>query len=145
MGLNLRRRKKIGTIFLPQKFRLKMRLVPWIHTKNGCVWLASLAVSNSVRQINDWMNERKNARSRLLAGSLTGRVGFKTQALAIRQVRQWMLEIPPGDSISLCCESVLADKQFQIWKKWFIRHEDSNWQISDEHKSFFWYKSKEIE
>jgi len=91
------------------------------------------------------MNERKNARARHLAGSLTGRVGFKTQALAIRQVRQWMQEIPEGDSICLCCESVLANKQFQIWKKWFIRHEDSTWQISDEHKSFFWYKSRTVE
>lgn len=91
------------------------------------------------------MNERKNARARHLGGSLTGKVGPRTQALAIRQVRQWMLEIPPGDSISLCCESVLADKQFQVWKKWFIKHEDPEWQISDEHKSFFWYKSKEIE
>jgi hypothetical protein len=76
---------------------------------------------------------------------LTGRCGFKTQALAIRYVRKWMNEIPVGDSITLRCESGVPEKQFAIWKKWFERHEDSRWEISDEHKAFFWYKSQAIE
>lgn len=91
------------------------------------------------------MNERKNGRAHQLAGSLTGRCGFKTQALAIRYVRQWMKEISIGDSIAIRCESGVPEKQFNIWKKWFQRHEDPTWEISDEYKSFFWYKSKDIE
>jgi hypothetical protein len=27
-----------------------------------------------------------------------------------------------------------------VWKRWFEMHEDSNWEISEEHKSFFIYK-----
>jgi hypothetical protein len=141
----MKRHKKIGTIFLAQNTRLKLRLIPWIKTTNGCVWLASMAVSLSNRQINDWMNRRKNKRVRQLDSSLTGKFGPKAQAFAIRQVRKWILELPPGDSICLKCESAVPDKQFQIWKNWFLRHEDSKWEISDEHQSFFFYKSILVE
>jgi hypothetical protein len=102
-------------------------------------------VSRSGRQVNDWMNRRKNKRVRQMDSSLTGKFGPRTQALAIRQVRQWIIELPPGDSICLKCECALPDKQFQVWKKWFMRHEDSKWEISDEHKSFFFYKSSLVE
>lgn len=77
--------------------------------------------------------------------SLTGRFGPKTQAIAIRQVRQWMKELPEGDSMCLRCESALPDKQFEVWKKWFLKHEDNRWEISDEYKSFFFYKSRFVE
>jgi len=76
---------------------------------------------------------------------LTGRVGPKTQAVAIRQVRQWMKELPEGDSMCLRCESALPDKQFEVWKKWFLKHEDNRWEISDEYKSFFFYKPRFVE
>jgi len=76
---------------------------------------------------------------------LTGRFGPKTQAIAIRQVRQWMKELPEGDSMCLRCESALPDKQFEVWKKWFLKHEDNRWEISDEYKSFFFYKSRFVE
>jgi hypothetical protein len=76
---------------------------------------------------------------------LTGNYGPRSQALAIRQLRNWIIDLPPGDSICMKCESVVSDKQFQVWKKWFIRHEDSKWEISDEHKSFFFYKSTLVE
>jgi hypothetical protein len=76
---------------------------------------------------------------------LTGRFGPKTQAIAIRQVRQWMKELPEGDSMCLRCESALPDKQFEVWKKWFLKHEDNRWEISDEYKSFFFYKPRFVE
>jgi len=76
---------------------------------------------------------------------LTGRFGPKTQAIAIRQVRQWIKELPAGDSICMRCESALPDKQFRVWQRWFQKHEDVNWQISTEHKSFFFYKSLNLE
>lgn len=78
-----------------------------------------------------------------LNSNLTGRFGPRVQAIAIRQVRLWMLEIPGGDSISMRCESALPEKQFEVWKKWFIKHEDSRWEISEDYKSFFFYKSQE--
>jgi len=76
---------------------------------------------------------------------LTGKVGNRTQAIAIRQLRQWMTEISEGDSICLRCECVLSDKQFKIWKRWFLKHEDKRWEISDEFKSFFFYRSRFVE
>lgn len=140
--LRLQRRKKIGTIFLPQKMILKLRLIPWIRTGSGCIWLASMAVGKSMKQINQWMNRRSTTRVRRLDMSLTGKFGPKTQAIAIRQMRQWLDEIPAGDSICLRCESTLPDKQFRVWKKWFETHESIGWQISEEHKSFFFYKKR---
>jgi len=138
--MRTKRRKKTGTIFLPQKMILKLRLIPWIKTGSGCIWLASMAVGKSMKQINQWMNRRLTTRVHRLDMSLTGKFGPKTQAIAIRQVRQWLDEIPAGDSICLRCESTVPDKQFRVWKRWFKTHEDSNWEISEEHKSFFIYK-----
>ena len=116
-----------------------MRLSPWIYTENGCVWLASLAASKSKRQINDWMERRKNTRVRHLDISLTGKIGIRLQIIAMRQVRQWAKELPVGDSMTMCCESAKPEKQFRAWKKWFENREDPNWKISEEHKSFFFY------
>lgn len=91
------------------------------------------------------MNLRKRKASRRLCLNLTGNFGPKIQAFAIRQLRQWITEIPGGDSICMRCESALPDKQFRVWKRWFKTHEDPRWLISDEHKSFFFYKPKVIE
>ena len=135
------RKKKTLTVLLPKGFLLKMRLLPWIRTEKGCVWLVSLAVGRSKRQINDWMNRRKKKSVVKLDKSLNGTLGPKTQAIAIRQVRQWVDELPKGESIVLRCESTVPDKQFRVWKKWFTKREDIRWEISEEHKSFFFYKS----
>ncbi len=86
------------------------------------------------------MNRRLTSRVRRLDLSLTGKFGPRTQAIAIRQVRKWLDEIPIGDSICLRCESALPEKQFQVWKKWFKTHEDIHWEIFEEHKAFFFYK-----
>ena len=76
---------------------------------------------------------------------MTGKFGPKTQAIAIRQLRKWIQEIPAGDMISLRCESALPNKQFKVWSKWFEKHEDSSWEIREEYKSFWFYKSPSIE
>jgi len=137
----IKRRKKVFTKHLPGNYLVVMRLLPWMRTSYGCVWLASLAVGKSRRQINDWLKRKtRKQRVRRLDTSLTGKFGPKTQAIAIRQVRQWLNEIPCGDSISLRCESTVSDKQFRVWEKWFKKHEDVNWEISKEHKAFFFYK-----
>jgi len=120
-----------------------MRLIPWIRTTKGCVWLASLAVSKSKRQINDWMDRRKNTRVRRLDTSLTGKIGNGVQAIAIRQVRKWVNELPEGHSMTLRCESALPEKQFRVWQKWFKKHEDIEWEINKDFKSFFFYKKSD--
>jgi hypothetical protein len=140
MTYRIKKKKKVLIKVINKKYRLKMRLIPWISTQKGCVWLASLAVAKSQRQLNDWMDRRKNARVRQLDLSLTGSIGNGIQAIAIRQVRKWMKEIPIGHSIALRCESVFPDKQFRVWKKWFERHEDIGWDINEDYKSFFFYR-----
>ena len=135
------RKKKTKTIVLPDGQLLKMRLLPWIRTEKGCVWLASLAIGRSKRQINDWMDRRKKRSVAKLDKSLNGTLALKPQIIAMRQVRQWVDELPKGESIALRCESTVPDKQFRVWKKWFTKREDIRWEISEEHKSFFFYKS----
>jgi hypothetical protein len=73
---------------------------------------------------------------------LTGKFGPKVQTIAVRQLRQWTETLPPGDSICLRCECAAPEKQFRVWKQWFERHEDPRWEISEEHKSFFFYKPR---
>ena len=72
--------------------------------------------------------------------SLTGKEANKTQAISIRQVRKWTKEIPIGDSFTLRCESAVPKKQFRVWKKWFVKHEKDNWDISETHQAFFFYR-----
>jgi hypothetical protein len=140
MTFRIKKRSKAFTKNIGKGYLLKMRLTPWIHTTKGCVWLASLAVAKSNRQLNDWVERRRNTRARRLDMSLTGKMGIRLQIIAMRQVRQWIKELPVGHSITMRCESALPDKQFRAWKKWFERREDPNWEISEEHKSFFFYK-----
>ena len=122
-----------------------MRLLPWIYTEGGCVWLASLAVGKSRRQINDWLKRKtKKKNVRRLDSCLTGKYSNLSQAIAIQQVRRWVQELPPGNSITLRCESAKPDKQFRVWKKWFQRWEDKKWDINEEFKSFFYYKPRPV-
>lgn len=86
------------------------------------------------------MNTRKRKAARRLALNLTGEFGNKTQAIAIRQLREWVKDMPPGDMMTLRCECALSDKQFRVWKKWFERHEDPGWHIDENFKSFWFYK-----
>lgn len=141
----IRRRKKVFTKHLPGGYTVVLRLLPWIHTEGGCVWLASLAVGKSRRQINDWLKRKtKKKNVRRLDSCLTGKYSNLSQAIAIQQVRRWVQELPPGNSITLRCESAKPDKQFRVWKKWFQRWEDKKWDINEEFKSFFYYKPRPV-
>jgi hypothetical protein len=137
------RKKKIFTKHLPGGYLVVMRLLPWMRTQYGCVWLASLAVGKSRRQINDWLKrktKRKNVRR--LDSCLTGRHANLVQGIGVYKLRDWVRELPPGDSIAMRCESAKPDKQFQIWKKWLQRKESVTWEANEEFKSFFYYKPK---
>jgi len=85
---------------------------------------------------------RKNKRVRRLDMNLTGKAGNRAQILAVRFLRDCQEYIPKGDSLVIRCECVESDKQFRVWKKWFARREDSDWEVIEEDKSFFYYKSR---
>lgn len=134
------RSKKISTLKLDDGTLLRVRLIPWIPVEDRYIWLVSMAVGKSNRQINDWMNKRKNRRARRLSTQLNGKFAMQLQLLAMDQVRTWMDEHPAGDSMTFRCESAKADKQFRIWKKWFRRKEAVEWQVLDEELAFYYYK-----
>jgi hypothetical protein len=138
--MKYKRKKQTFVFNLPQGKILKMRLLPWMYNQGSCTWLVSLAVAKSKRQINDWLQRRKNQRTKKLDSNLTGTFGPLVQAIAVRQLRHWMLWLPVGDSLCLRCESSKPDKQFQVWKKWFQRHENKNWIVNQDHKYFLYYK-----
>ena len=54
--------------------------------------------------------------------------------------KKWIAEIPEGDCLVFRAEGAKADQLFRIYKKWFKTHENIPWVISEEHKSFFFYK-----
>lgn len=134
--MKTKRKKQTFICRLPGGFILKMRLFPWIKIQGGCQWLISLAVSKSNRQINDWLSQRKNQRAYKLNHKLTGVFGPKVQAVAVRQMRKWVNQVPKGDILFFRCESAMSSKQFDVWCKWFQRHESKNWVINPEFKYF---------
>lgn len=138
------KRRRVATYHqLADGYLAKTRLIPWLKVDKTCVWLASVAVGKSKRQINDWMWRKKNSRTRRLDGNLTGRAGNKVQAIAIRALHEWFAFIPPGDSIVFRCESADPEKQFRVWKKWILRHDYVlQPEIDEELKSFYFYKPR---
>jgi len=108
--------------------------------KNVVLW-GSVAIAKSNRQLNDWFERRKNKRSRKLTSKLTGKIGIRSMAIAIRQVREWVELLEPGNVLVIECGSASPDKQYEIWKKWFLKHEDKDWQFIDEFKQIYFYKT----
>jgi len=138
-----KQRKKVFTKHLGGGHLVVMRLLPWMRTKNGCIWLVSIATGKSRRQINDWLKRKTRRKGvRRLDSSLTGKHANLVQGIGVYKLRDWVQELPPGDSIALRCESAKPDKQFRVWKKWFQRKEAMGWRIDEEFKSFFYYKSR---
>ena len=132
------RKDKVVWRKLPGNKYLKVRLRPLLRVGPGCVWLASMAVGKSKRQINDWMNLRRSGKS--LGTTLIGKQGISYQLFAMRQIMRWYEEIPQGDSISLRCESAYPEKQYRAWSRWFKQREDPRWECVPEHLAFFLYK-----
>jgi len=135
------RSKKNNTIKLPDGSWCRIRITPWMRVENNYIWIISLAVSKSNRQINDWMKKRKNKRARSLSKQMTGKFAGKVQAFAVRQMRAWMKEHFKNDSIVFKCESVEAEKQYRIWKKWFARWESEKWEPVPEYLGFYYFKN----
>lgn len=140
-------KKKLLTVFLPEKYFMKLRLISWIKTSSGTIWLASLAAGKSKRQINDWMNKRtKTKRVQKLDSNLTGKLTVKLMSRVMAQVRKWCDELPGGDMFAFNCESAEPQKQFQVWGKWLSRKEKGyTWVSNEELLSFYFYKHRDLE
>jgi hypothetical protein len=140
-------KKKLLTVFLPGNYFMKLRLVSWMRTPTGTIWLASLAVSKSKRQINDWMNRRtRTKRVKRLDSNLTGRLTVKLMLQVMEQVHVWCDELSNGDMFVFNCESAEPQKQFRVWGKWLNRKERGyTWTPNNELLSFYFYKHVNLE
>ncbi len=134
--MRLKRKPKIFTKAIANGYWLQMRLTPWLDIKNGYVWLASLAISKSRRQLNDWSKLRKNKRVRQLNLSMTGREGPRTLAIGLRKVKEWLQEVEINDVICLRCASAKPEKQARMYYNWFSKHEDFVWNYDPKERSF---------
>jgi hypothetical protein len=143
----IKRKKQVHTTVLKNGAIAVTRLIPWIRIGKNYAWIASLAVGKSRRQINDWM-QRRSRRKRVhkLNCNLTGLGSNQGQAIAIRQVQQWLQVVGEGDIIMFYCESAKIEKQMKVWKKWILRHNpDLLHSIDEETKSFYIYKPMSLE
>ena len=138
--MKIKRKKQIFIHYLPGGFILKMRLLPLLEGKSNYQWLVSLAISKSTRQINDWLKQRKNKRTKKLKSRLTGTFGIKAQIIALKQMRKWIDFIPKGDILFFRCESAMPLKQFNAWAKWFQRRESEDWIVNSEFKYVLYCK-----
>ena len=140
-------KKKLLTVFLPGNYLMKLRLVSWMRTPTGTIWLASLAVGKSKRQLNDWMS-RKTKRKRViqLDSNLTGKLNVKLMLQVMEQVHAWCDELTNGDMFVFNCESAEPQKQFRVWGKWLSRKEHGyTWVPNKELLSFYFYKCVNLE
>ena len=140
-------KKKLLTVFLPESYFMKLRLVSWMRTPTGTIWLASLAAGKSKRQLNDWMSRRtKTKRVKCLDYNLTGRLTVKLMLQVMEQVHIWCDELANGDMFVFNCESVDPQKQFCVWGKWLSKKEFGyTWVPNKEHLSFYFYKHVNLE
>lgn len=130
-------KKKVKTYKL-NNLVIKLRLIPYVRNKNNVIWLFSFVCGFSVRQVNDWLDERKNKRAKQLKNQITGKHSLTPHFLAIQTLKEWQSKIPKNDSILFICDSVKPDKQFKIYKKWFTKHE-KNWLIDVQNYAFIYH------
>jgi len=132
---------KVKTIYFePENTYIKLRLIEWSHLQDQTFWLLSLGISKSKRQLNDWLNKRKNKRSKKLATNLTGNSGLLPQLMAVRHLRVWTEELHPGDCIFFLCESKEKLKQFKIYSRWFKQREITGWYTDPDRFLFYYFK-----
>lgn len=130
---------KVKTIyFKPENTYIKLRLVKWGRLQDQTFWLLSLGISKSKRQLNDWLNKRKNKRAKKLSAQLIGNSGLLPQLIAVRHLRVWTEKLPPGDCIFFLCESKEKLKQFKVYSRWFKQRENNGW-YTDPDKLLFYY------
>lgn len=122
--MRIKRKIKNKTFDLGQGFYLKFRLVPKIQSKVGCIWFFGMAISKSKKQMNRFLSSRKNK----LTGQKTGRQGFLTFSIAVKQIHEWLSELPKNDQLLIQCGTL---KQYKIYKKRILKKEKITWYSSD--------------
>lgn len=126
--------------FKPENKHIKLRLVKWGKTQNTTFWLLSLGISKSKRQLNDWLNKRRNKRAKKLSAQLTGNSGLLPQLMAVRHLRVWTEELEPGNVIFFHCESKEKIKQFKVYSRWFKQRENNGWYTDSKNFLFHYFK-----
>ena len=143
MTYRVRRKNKIITTKLSNGDRFKVIRRPFKFPTGGYFLLVGMVASKSNRALNDWIRERnKRKRVKKLNNSHPKKRDVKALRIAVNAAKDWIKEIPDGDSLVFRAEGAKADQLFRIYKKWFATHEDIPWVISEEHKSFFFYKKR---
>ena len=143
MTYRVRRKYKVITTKLSNGDRFKVIRRPFKFPTGGYFWLVGMVASRSNRALNDWIKERnKRKRVKKLNNFHPKKRDVKALRIAVNAAKDWIKEIPDGDSLVFRAEGAKADQLFRIYKKWFETHEDIPWVISEEHKSFFFYKKR---
>tara|TARA_R100000231_G_scaffold4021_3_gene6928 strand:+ start:2886 stop:3317 length:432 start_codon:yes stop_codon:yes gene_type:complete len=142
MTFKVKRKSKILTTKLQTGEVFKLVGIPH-KFEFGYIWITGMAVSKSTRALNDWMKRKHRRKNVMKLNTIPPKKrNYKTFWIAVNVIKQWMKEIPEGDALTLRCEGVNADQLFRIYTKWFEKHENIPWVISEEHKSFFFYKKR---
>tara|TARA_R100001460_G_scaffold24953_3_gene50121 strand:+ start:452 stop:886 length:435 start_codon:yes stop_codon:yes gene_type:complete len=143
MTYRLTRKKKIIKDTLSNGDNFKVVACPSKFPKGGYLWLVSMAAAKSNRAINDWIKERnKRKRVKKLNYFHPKKRDVKALRIAVNAAKKWTVDIPDGDCLVFRAEGAKPDQLFRIYKKWFATHENIPWVISEEHKSFFFYKKR---
>lgn len=114
---------------------------PWIKVDSTFVWLICIAVSKSKRQLNDWLNQRKNKRVYSLSRNMTGKSGPQPLFWAFKQMLIIEQRLPVMDGLWFWFDAVEKDKQRRVYMKWFDRYASPNWKYLKETDSFYFFKS----
>ena len=144
MTYRVSRKNKVITEKLSNGDKFKVIRRPFkFRSGRGYFWLVAMVASKSNRALNDWINERnKRKRVKKLNNFHPKKRDVKALSIAVNAAKDWIKEIHEGDALAFRAEGVKADQLFRIYKKWFETHEDIPWVISEEHKSFFFYKKR---
>ena len=137
------KKNKVITSKLSNGDRFKVIRRPFKFPSGGWFWLVAMVASKSNRALNDWIRERnKRIRVKKLNNFYPKKRDVKALRIAVNAAKDWITEIPDGDVLVFRAEGAKADQLFRIYKRWFETHENIPWVISEEHKSFFFYKKK---
>ena len=143
MTYKISRKNKVITCKLSNGDKFKVIRRPFKFPSGGWFWLVAMVASKSNRALNDWIRERnKRKRVKKLNHYHPKKRDVKALRIAVNAAKDWIKEIPDGDALVFRAEGAKADQLFRIYKRWFETHEDIPWVISEEHKSFFFYKKK---
>ena len=140
----INRDRKIIKGLLSNGDKFKVIAVPYEDNKTGAyTWMVGMVAYKSNRAINDWIKRRvERKRVKKLNTSLPKKRDVKALSIAVNAAKDWVEELEEGDSLCFRAEGRKKDQLFRVYKRWFETHENIPWVISEEHKSFFFYKKR---